>query len=112
FELSYLKPEHQDYIAVSIEGNDATPSLSQVQRMRKLDKTNELKPDVIDGILMEEKKEADKVIISSTELAQYFGKTATPRDMKDKIMELLEKDFKLNQKALPAPEKKSTEKEK
>ena len=112
FELSYLKPENQNYIAFSVEENQSTPSLSQVQRMRQLDSKGQLTPDVIDGILMEEKKEVEKVIISSQELAQFFGKTATPRDMKDKIMELLEKDFKLNQKALPAQDKKNKQPEK
>jgi len=105
FELSYLKPENQDYVAVSIEGQQSMPSLSQVQRMRELDKNNQLKPDIIDGILMEQKKEVDKVILSQAELAQYFGRDKTPRDMKDKIIELLEQ-YKAQQKDIAAPEKK------
>lgn len=111
FELSYLKPEHQDYIAVAIEGQQSTPSLSQAQRLRELDKKGLLKPDIIDGILMEEKKEADKVILSSQELSEYFGKATTPREMKDTILELLS-EWKSQQKDINAPEKKTKQPEK
>ena len=65
-----------------------------------------LNPDVIDGIMLEEKKEADKVIISSQELAEYFGKDKTPREMKDQILQLLG-DWKSKQPELPKPEKKA-----
>jgi len=54
-ELAHIRPKHQNYIAVSIEGNSA-PSLSQAQKLRELDKENKLNPDIIDGILMEEKR--------------------------------------------------------
>ena len=104
-ELSYLKPDNQNYIAIAIEGQQSTPSLSQVQRMRELDKKGVLNADMIDGILMEQKKEVDKVIIFSQELAQYFGKDKTPRDMKDKIIELLEA-WKSQQKNIAKSEKK------
>ena len=89
FELSYIKPAHQDYIAVYMESQQSTPSLAQAQRLRKLDKQGLLKPDIIDGILMEEKKEADKVILSTQELSEYFGKATTAREMKDTILKLL-----------------------
>ena len=46
--------------------------------------------DVIDGILSEQKKEVDKVIINSAELEKYFGKDKTPREMKDTILALLD----------------------
>lgn len=110
-ELSYIKPEHQNYIAVAIEGQQSTPSLSQAQRLRELDKKGLLNPDLIDGILMEEKKEADKVILSSQELLEYFGKDKTPREMKDTIMKLLG-EWKAQQKGLTAPEKKTKQPEK
>ncbi|MCL2427445.1 MAG: DNA-binding protein, partial [Oscillospiraceae bacterium] len=45
--------------------------------------------DMIDGILMEEKKEVDKVILSSKELSPFFGNDKTPREMKDTILKLL-----------------------
>ncbi len=61
--VSYIKPKNQRYIAIAIEGQQSAPSLSQAQRMRELDQKNMLNGDVIDGIMLEEKKEVDKVII-------------------------------------------------
>ncbi len=55
-ELSYIKPKNQRLIAVSIEGEQASPSLSQAQKLRELDKEGKLNGDVIDGILSQEKK--------------------------------------------------------
>ena len=105
-ELAHIGKKNQQYIAVSIEGNQSTPSLSQAQRMRTLDQQGLLKSDTIDGILMEEKKEADKVILSAQELSQYFGKDKTPREMKDTILRLLEEN-KGKEMALAAPGKKN-----
>lgn len=109
-EMAYIKPKNQRYIAVAIEGQQSAPSLSQAQRMRQLDEKGMLNADVIDGIMLEEKKEADKVIISSQELSQYFGKEKTPREMKDTILKLLD-EWKGQQKDIAKPEKQ-TEQEK
>ena len=105
-ELSYIKPKNQRYIAIAIKGQQSAPSLSQAQRMRELDQKNMLNGDVIDGIMLEEKKEVDKVIISSQELSQYFGKDKTPREMKDQILKLLD-EWKGKQKEIAKPEKKA-----
>ena len=87
-KLAFTK--YQKYIAVAIEGQASSPSLSQAQKMRELDKEGKLNGDVIDGILSEQKKEVDKVIINSAELEKYFGKDKTPREMKDTILALLD----------------------
>lgn len=105
-ELAFITPKSQRYIAIAIEGQQSAPSLSQAQRMRDLDQKKLLNPDVIDGIMLEEKKEADKVIISSQELSQYFGKEKTPREIKDTIMKLLEEN-KTKLKEVSAPQKKA-----
>ncbi len=106
-ELSYLKPKNQRLVAVSIEGEQSSPSLSQAQEMRKLDKEGRLNGDAIDGILSKQKKEVDKVIISTAELNNYFGKDKTPREMKDQILALLD-DWKSKQPPeLGKPEKKA-----
>ena len=90
-EISRIRPKHQKYIAVSIEGQQSSPSQGQAKRLRELDKDNKLNPDAIDAILSEEnKKEVISVIISGAELEKYFGKEATPRRMKDQIMALLD----------------------
>ena len=106
-EISRVRPKHQKYIAVSIEGQQASPSKGQAKRLRELDKENKLSPDVIDGILCEEKKKEDRdVIITGAELEKFFGKEATPRQMKDQIMTLLE-DWKERQPPeLAKPDKK------
>ena len=72
-----------------------------------MDQEGKLNGDVIDGILMEEKKEVNKVIINSAELEKYFGKDKSPRQMKDQIMALLD-DWKSKQPPeLGKPEKKT-----
>ena len=106
-EISFIKPKNQRFIAVSIEGEQASPSLSQAQELRKLDKDGKLNGDVIDGILSREKKEVDKVIISAAELNKYFGKDTTPREMKDQIMSLLDAWKEKQPPERTAPEKKT-----
>ena len=61
---------------MSIEGQQSSPSLSQAQKMRELDKEGKLNGDVIDGILSQEKKEVDKVIINSAELESISARTS------------------------------------
>ena len=83
-----------------------SPWVDMEEKMRELDKQGALNGDVIDGILSEQKKEVDKVIINSAELEKYFGKDKSPREMKDKIMSLLD-DWKAKQPPeLGKPDKK------
>jgi len=106
-EISYIKPKNQRLIAVSIDGEQSSPSHAQAKRLRELDQAGKLNGDVIDGILSQEKKEVDKVIINSVELEKYFGKDKSPREMKDKIISLLD-DWKAKQPPeLGKPEKKT-----
>ena len=109
-ELSFIKPKNQNLIAVSLEGQQSAPSLSQAKRMRELEDKGMLNSDVIDAILCEQKKEVDKVIISGDELNKYFGKDKTPQQMKEQIIKLLD-DWSGKEKELAPPAKK-TEKEK
>ena len=106
-EISFIRPKHQKYIAVAIEGQQSSPSLSQAQRLRELDKEGKLNGDVIDGILSEEKREVDKVIINSAELEKYFGKDKSPREMKDTILALLDEWKEKQPPELGKPEKKA-----
>jgi len=89
-DLSYIKPKNQRYIALAIEAQEAAPTGSQAQRMRELDQNDMLNADVIDGILLEERKEDTRVILNSQELSQYFGAAQTPREMKEQILKLLD----------------------
>ena len=109
-ELSYISRKNQNYIAVAVDSQQSSPSQAQAKRMRELDEKKLLNGDVIDGIMMEDKKEVDKVILTGAELGKYFGKETTPREMKDQIIKLLD-DWKDQQKAQEKPDKKA-EKEK
>ena len=82
-ELSYIGKKNQNYIAVAIDSQQSSPSQAQAKRMRELDEKKLLNGDVIDGIMMEDKKEVDKVILTGAELSKYFGKETTPREMKE-----------------------------
>ena len=107
-EMSYIKPKNQQYIAVAIEGQQSAPSLSQAQRMRELDQKGILSGDVIDGIMLEDKKEEIKVVLNSQELSKYFGAEKTPREMKDQIVKLLD-EWKGRQPELAKTEKKQVQ---
>ena len=105
-ELSYIGKKNQNYIAFAIDSQQSSPSQAQAKRMRELDEKKLLNGDVIDGIMMEDKKEVDKVILTGAELSKYFGKETTPREMKDQIIKLLD-DWKGQQKEHEKPEKKT-----
>ncbi len=110
-EFAHVSRKNQQYIATAIESLQSSPNLSQAQRMRDLDGKHLLNPDVIDTIMTEEKKEVDKVILTTHELSQYFGPEVTPREMKDTIMKLLDEN-KAQQKEIAAPDKKKSAPEK
>ena len=106
-ELSYIKPKNQRLIAVSIDGEQSSPSHAQAKRLRELDQEGKLNGDVIDGILSEKKKEDRGVIISMAELEKYFGKEVTPVKMKEQIMSLLDEWKEKQPPELTKPEKKA-----
>ena len=89
-EIAFIRRKNQQLISLAIEGQQAAPSLVQAQQMRELDQQSMLNADVIDSIMSEEKKEVEKVILSTQELSQYFGKDKSPREMKEQIMVLLD----------------------
>lgn len=106
-EISYIKPKNQRLIAVSIDGEQSSPSHAQAKRLRELDQEGKLNGDVIDGILSEKKKEDRGVIISMAELEKYFGKEVTPVKMKEQIMSLLDEWKEKQPPELTKPEKKA-----
>jgi ParB family chromosome partitioning protein len=90
-ELSYLKPEEQALVVETIESEQATPSLSQAQRMKKKSQAGELNEDTVLSIMSEEKKpEKYDLTISGDKLRKYFPRSYTPRQMEDTILKLLE----------------------
>ena len=89
-ELSYLKPEEQTALLDSMAAQEATPSLSQAQRLKKFSQDGKLNPDVMDAIMSEEKKEVERVTLTGQTLKKYFPKDYTPRQMENQIIKLLE----------------------
>lgn len=91
YEVSFLKPEEQGWLLETIDSEQATPSLSQAQRMKKFSQEGKLTEDVMLAIMSEEKKsDLDKVTLSSDILHKYFPKSYTPRKMEETIIRLLE----------------------
>ena len=91
YELSFLKPEEQEQLLDAMDSEQATPSLSQAQRLKKFSQEGKLSPDVMLAIMSEEKKEAwDKVTLDSATLRKYFPKSYTPQRMQETIIKLLE----------------------
>ena len=98
-ELSYLKPEEQAIVVETIESEQATPSLSQAQRMKKLSQSGKLNDDAVLSIMSEDKKpEVDKIVLTSDTLRKYFPKSFTPRQMEETIIKLLASWCKKRQK--------------
>jgi len=89
-EMSYLKPEEQSKLLSVMAAQEATPSLSQAQRLKRYSQEGKLSEDVMDAIMSEEKKEVDRITLTSDKLKQYFPKSFTPRQMEETIFKLLE----------------------
>ena len=90
-EISYLKPEEQALLVETIDSEQATPSLSQAQRMKKLSQSGELNEDTMLTIMSEEKKlPKEDITLSGEKLRKYFPRSYTPRQMEDTIFKLLE----------------------
>ena len=92
YELSFLKKEEQVQLLDAIGSEQATPSLSQAQRLKKFSYEGHLSIDVMRAILGEEKKsDLDRVTFTSDTLRKYFPKSYTPAKMQETIIRLLER---------------------
>lgn len=90
-ELSYLKPEEQTNLLEAMDMEQATPSLSQAQRLKKFSAEGKCTLEAMCAIMSEEKKgELDKVTLTSDKLRKYFPKSYTPQKMEETILKLLE----------------------
>ena len=91
YELSFLKPEEQQMLLETMDYEQAKPSLSQAQRMKKFSQDGKLTEEVMLAIMSEEKKgEPDKVTLTGDMLRKYFPKSYTPQKMQETIIKLLE----------------------
>lgn len=92
YELSFLTKEEQAQLVETMDYEQATPSLSQAQRMKKFSQEGKLSEDVMLAIMSEEKKsDLDKVTFTTDTLRKYFPKSYTPKRMEETIIKLLEK---------------------
>ena len=90
-EISYLKPEEQKMLLTAMDSEQATPSLSQAQRMKKLSQSGELNEDTMLSIMMEQKKpEKNDITLSGEKLRKYFPRSYTPFQIENTIFKLLD----------------------
>ena len=90
-ELSFLKDEEQTDLLEAMDMEQATPSLSQAQRLKKFSSEEKLSLEVMSAIMSEEKKgDLDKVTLTGDKLKRYFPKSYTPKQMEETIIKLLE----------------------
>lgn len=92
YELSFLTKAEQAQLVETMDYEQATPSLSQAQRMKKFSQEGKLSEDVMLAIMSEEKKsDLDKVTFTTDTLRKYFPKSYTPKRMEETIIKLLER---------------------
>lgn len=90
-ELSYLKEQEQKDLVESIGYNDATPSLAQSLRLKKLSQTNKLDVDVIDDILSEEKaNQVPRLRIREDVIRKVIPKNIRVDNMEDFVMKAVD----------------------
>ena len=93
-ELSFLKKDEQENLFATMESEEATPSLSQAQRMKQLSQSGQLDMDKIFAIMTEEKgNQKETLKINTSKLKKYFPKNTTPKQMEETIIKLLEREL-------------------
>ncbi|MGI6195196.1 MAG: ParB/RepB/Spo0J family partition protein [Eubacteriales bacterium] len=90
-EISYLKPDEQRLLLDTIDSEQATPSLSQAQRLKKLSQEGKLNDDAMLSIMMEQKKPENwNLSLPMEKIKKYFPRSYTPQRMEETIIKLLE----------------------
>ena len=93
-ELSLLKKDEQENLFATMESEEATPSLSQAQRMKSMSQSGQLDMDMIFSIMTEEKgNQKETLKINTSKLKKYFPKDTTPKQMEETIIRLLEREL-------------------
>ena len=93
-ELSFLKKDEQENLFATMESEEATPSLSQAQRMKRMSQSGQLDMDMIFAIMTEEKgNQKETLKINTSKLKKYFPKNTTPKQMEETIIKLLEREL-------------------
>ena len=93
-ELSFLKKDEQENLFATMESEEATPSLSQAQRMKSMSQSGQIDMDMIFSIMTEEKgNQKETLKINTSKLKKYFPKDTTPKQMEETIIRLLEREL-------------------
>ena len=90
YELSFLTKDEQTMLLDAMDSEQATPSLSQAQRLKQFSQRGELDAAVMRAIMSEEKKEVERVTLKGDTLRKYFPASYTPKRMEETIIKLLE----------------------
>lgn len=91
YQIAALTPKEQGLLLETIDSEQATPSLSQAQRMKKLSQSGELNEDTMLSIMMEQKKpEKNDITLSGEKLRKYFPRSYTPFQIENTIFKLLD----------------------
>lgn len=90
YELSFLTKDEQQLLLNAMDSEQATPSLSQAQRLKQFSQRGELDAAVMRAIMSEEKKEVERVTLKGDTLRKYFPASYTPKRMEETIIKLLE----------------------
>ena len=90
YELTALKPKEQQLLLDAMDSEQATPSLSQAQRLKQFSQRGELDTSVMRAIMSKEKKEVERVTLKGDTLRKYFPASYTPKRMEETIIRLLE----------------------
>ena len=104
YELTALKADEQDMLLDAIDSEQATPSLSQAQRLKQFSQRGELDAAVMRAIMSEEKKEVERITLKGDMLRKYFPASYTPKRMEETIIKLLEQ-WQKQQKRRREPER-------
>ena len=98
-ELSYLTKQEQQDLLTTMESEDCTPSLSQAIQMKKLSQTGALDVDRIFEIMTQPKaNQQEKISFRMDDIRKYFPKSYTPARIQERILKLVEADFRKRQR--------------
>ena len=99
YQIAALPKESQEQLFDTIESEQATPSLSQAQRLRKLSQAGELNEDTMLSIMMEQKKPVrNDITLSGDKLKKYFPRSYSPKRIEETIFKLLDVWLKKRQR--------------
>ena len=96
-EISFLKPKEQELLLTTIDSEQAIPSLSQAQRLKRLSQEGSLNEDNMLGIMSETKKDTERITLSGEVLRKYFPRSYSPKQIENTILKLIESWYKKRQ---------------